>query len=525
MSSREGQNSRLPILFNRTDKRSAWVSIARLALILPYAFYSAGGILSRGPQIASPASGTPWDDTPVHHSISGDDDQKWQYFSQPGDTLKAVAARFQVRLQDIGLNTQVIERQLLDPGTLLIIPRPPLNPYDFPNLIPDHEVVYSPSGRGFDTLDYVSKAGGYLSTHQEYMRSTSLTSAAEIVERVAIENSIHPRLLLALLEYQCGCVRGPLKDGFQAEYLMGVNEVGRRGLYRQLGWVVNQLSLGYYGWRRGLLTDMAFESGDRVHLPPDANAGTVAVAYLFSRLYDREGWEQAMDSPKGFAILQDEMFAGSVRSENTDMQLFPPGLQQPDLSLPFQLDKLWGYTSGPHPAWETEGALAALDFAPASEQYGCTRSDAWVVAAADGLIARSEHGAVILDLDQDGFEETGWVILYMHVEDRQRVAEGTFLKRGDKIGHPSCEGGPADGTHVHIARKYNGEWIAADGPLPFMMSGWTAHAGFRPYSGSLTRGTQRIIANPLSPAAALISLSDQDLPLDLKISRDLWWEK
>jgi len=39
---------------------------------------------------------------------------------------------------------------------------------------------------------------------------------------------------------------------------------------------------------------------------------------------------------------------------------------------------------------------------------------------------------------------------------------------------------------VHVVRRFNGEWIPADGPLPFVMSGWTAHAGSAPYLGNLT---------------------------------------
>jgi LasA protease len=288
---------------------------------------------------------------------------------------------------------------------------------------------------------------------------------------------------------------------------------------------VNQLSLGYYGWRRGMLSDLAFQSGTAVHLPPDLNAGSVSIAYLFSRLYDREGWQRAMDPQDGFKMLHDSMYNGTLVVDRPDEPLFPPGLTQPDLNLPFQVDKEWGYTGGPHKAWETENALAALDFAPASERFGCYRSDAWVVAVADGLVVRSEHGAVVLDLDGDGFEGTGWAVLYMHLESRQRVAEGAYLQRGDKMGHPSCEGGPADGSHVHIARKFNGEWIAADGPLPFVMSGWTAQAGFRPFDGSLTRGDQEVVANPLTPAEAFISLSTADLMWNAKISRNLWWEE
>ena len=453
------------------------------------------------------------------------DPQGWVYYTQSGDTLQTVAARFQVRPVDILVPQPATGDQLLDPGLLLIIPRPENTAPSIEHILPDNEVVYSPSAEGFNTLDYVSEAGGYLSNFHEYMRSTGLTSAAEIVERVALENSINPRLLLALLEYQCRCVSGPLEVDVNPDFLMGVDDPLRKGLYRQLGWVVNQLSLGYYGWRRGLLTELVFAESSLVELTPDLNAGSVSLAYLLSRLLDRADWDTAMDTSEGFAALYQDMFTDpAVKAQNPE-PLFPPGLAQPDLILPFQPGDDWGFTSGPHNAWETEGALAALDFAPASDKYGCLKSNAWVVAVADGLVVRSEHGAVVLDLDGDGIEGTGWAVLYMHLESRGRVAPETFLRRGDPIGHPSCEGGPADGTHVHIARKYNGEWIAADGPLPFEMSEWVAHAGYRPFEGSLTRGHQTVVANSLSPAGAFIKRSIEDLLMYADNPRDRWLEE
>ncbi len=69
-----------------------------------------------------------------------------------------------------------------------------------------------------------------------------------------------------------------------------------------------------------------------------------------------------------------------------------------------------------------------------------------------------------MDLDGDGNEETGWVIVYLHIATEGRVPVGTWLAQGDKIGHPSCEGGKSTGSHLHIVRKYNGEWVPADGP-------------------------------------------------------------
>jgi hypothetical protein len=139
--------------------------------------------------------------------------------------------------------------------------------------------------------------------------------------------------------------------------------------------------------------------------------------------------------------------------------------------------------------------MAALDFAPASAESGCVYSPEWVTAVADGLIIESENGVVKLDLDGDGHEQTGWVILYLHIATDGRIANGMWVKEGDLIGHPSCEGGRATGTQVHIARKYNGEWILADQQMPFVLSGWQAYAGDAPYEGSLIKGDKIVTAS------------------------------
>ncbi|MEM5774905.1 MAG: M23 family metallopeptidase, partial [Anaerolineaceae bacterium] len=132
--------------------------------------------------------------------------------------------------------------------------------------------------------------------------------------------------------------------------------------------------------------------------------------------------------------------------------------------------------------------LGALDFAPPTMTSGCIPSSEWVTAVASGVVTRSYNGAVVVDLDGDGYEQTGWSIFYMHISYDGRVKAGDWVDVGDRIGHPSCEGGVSTGTHLHIARKYNGEWVPADGPLAFTLGGWTAHNGEAAYLGTLTRG-------------------------------------
>jgi murein DD-endopeptidase MepM/ murein hydrolase activator NlpD len=134
----------------------------------------------------------------------------------------------------------------------------------------------------------------------------------------------------------------------------------------------------------------------------------------------------------------------------------------------------------------------------------------WALAAASGLVTRTGEGLVVIDLDGDGREQTGWVLVYLHLAEKGRVKAGDWVDAGDPLGHPSCEGGTATGTHVHLVRRFNGEWIPADGPLPFNLGGWVAHAGSEAYKGTLTRGEQTITASVLSDATSIINRTADD---------------
>jgi murein DD-endopeptidase MepM/ murein hydrolase activator NlpD len=170
--------------------------------------------------------------------------------------------------------------------------------------------------------------------------------------------------------------------------------------------------------------------------------------------------------------------------------LLPPDLAQPEMRLPWEEGETWYLTGVPHGGWGQGSGWAALDFAPAGEM-GCQISQEWITAAAPGLVLRSGEGEVVVDLDGDGYEQSGWVLTYLHVASQDRVGAGEWVERGQRIGHASCEGGFSIATHLHFARRYNGEWIpAGSGRVPMVLSGWTAHEDVMPYDGTLTRGDE-----------------------------------
>ena len=432
------------------------------------------------------------------------------YYAQAADTLRVVAIRFGVQPYEISSTQPIPETGFINPGQLLIIPRRLANTTASQHLIPDSEVVYSPSAVDFDAVAYTAGTGGYLRSYQEWHRSVGLTSGSDIIMRVAIENSVNPRLLLALIEYQSGWVFGqPISEQYKT-YPMGYFNLAEQGLYNQLVWAVNQLSVGYYAYREGRLTDIQFRDGSSVRLAPDLNAGTAALQYYFAQLYQGQRWLEALDVTSGFPALHARMFEQAWARAQAVEPLFPIGIVQPPLNLPFGRNWTWAFTGGPHGAWEHDGAYAALDFAPGTSEGGCHDSNAWVVAMSAGLVVRTGVGLVVLDLDGDGHEQTGWVVVYLHIATKDRIPLGTWLAAGERLGHASCEGGFATGTHIHIARKFNGEWVPADGPLPFNLGGWIAHAGNEAYQGTLTRDGKTLIACVCSNYLTFITRTDED---------------
>jgi LasA protease len=419
------------------------------------------------------------------------------YQSQGGDTLNIVAVRFGISPQQIISETILPPADVLIPtGTLLLLPKPAPEEKFTPGerTLPDSEIVYGPTTLDFDLDEYIVQGNGHLNSYKEYILSGGWITGAQAVERIALENSLSPRIILAIIEFESHWVRGQPKNLAADEYPLGYVDYHYRGLFRQLMWAAGTLSQGYYDWRSGKLTVLTFRDGSTLRMDPHLNAGTAAIQYYFAQTHDRADWEQII-APTGFPALYVEMFGPPWERAKPFEPTLPDGLRQPELSLPFERGKIWAFSGGPHSAWEEEGALAALDFAPGAIETGCAKTDNWVLAPAAGVVARTGDGVVILDLDGDGQEQTGWNILFLHIAGAGKVKLGAVLQKDDKIGHPSCEGGVATGTHLHLARKYNGEWILADGPIPFDLDGWISRAGNAPYKGTLTKDDIVIVAS------------------------------
>jgi murein DD-endopeptidase MepM/ murein hydrolase activator NlpD len=414
-----------------------------------------------------------------------------QYFVQSNDSLHTIARNYSVSVDVLLAANDISQPDYLEIGQELTIPAPqPQGAAPDFKIIPDSELIFSPGSVDFQLAEFVHQQGGYLSSYTEEVNERQM-SGVKIIQRIAEEFSVNPRILLAVLEYQSGWVTNPEPEEETLDFPVGVAVEWRKGLYNQLAWAADNLNQGYYLWRVNGVPVWILSEGTLLSIDPAINAGTAGVQHFFSQLYDGADWERAV-SPDGLFATYNNFFGYPF--QNSYDPLLPDVLTQPTLRLPFEDGQAWAFTGGPHGGWGSGSAWAALDFAPPGDVLGCVKSEAWIVAVADGVILRAENGAVVQDLDNDGVEQTGWTVLYMHVDSHERVRPGTFVPSGGQIGHPSCEGGVSSGTHLHLARRYNGEWIPADQDLPFNMDGWTTVGLGYEYDGYLVKDGQTIEA-------------------------------
>ena len=407
------------------------------------------------------------------------------YVVQPGDFLRKIAQTYQVSIHQIVEANEIDNPNLIDVGQVLLIPPPSFDAViPFFKILPDSELVYSPGNAGFDVSAFIDSQGGYLSSYNEEVDDVTL-SGAEIVERVAVLYSINPRILLTVLEFQSQWVTDSDPPEETLDFPMQYFDSRKVGLYPQLAWAANLLNEGYYLWKLEAISIWMLSDSAIIGVDPTINPGTAGVLNLMRYLTTESDWDWVISEAGVFATYY-RLFGYPF--DYAVEPLISNDFAQPDLQLPFEEGAVWSYTGGPHGGWDTGSAWAGLDFAPPGEAMGCVPSGAWVVAVAPGEVVYSDHGAVIQDLEGDGIWQTGWSILYMHIDSRDRVKAGTYLEAGDRIGHPSCEGGFSTGTHLHIARRYNGEWIAADGDLPFVMDGWISSGYGVEYNGYLSKG-------------------------------------
>ena len=390
------------------------------------------------------------------------------YVVQTGDTLLNIAQRFGLPLSSIIELNNLPNPNLLMVGQVINLPNIPVIDAPPVFLISDELLPYR---NDFDVQSFLDTQAGWLrtATDQIELRQSDGSIiwetwyAHQIIEYYAQRFSVDPRILLTLVELRSGGLTIPLPTDETKLYPLGNIDPDRSGLTKQFTWAYNELNDGYYGWLyRGLKTATAMDTRYRIRFHPDNNAASIAVQHVTAQVVPYEIWMDEFASQK-FKLIYEQFF-GSMPSENSTINR---PAEQPILELPFATEETWYFTGGAHGGWGSGSEWAAIDLAPPDERMVgsslCYVSQFPIRAVGDGVVAISDHGRMMIDLDHDGDIATGWTILYLHVDTKSRLIEvGQSVRQGDALGYASCEGGFSTATHLHIARLYNSEWIPAD---------------------------------------------------------------
>ena len=432
-----------------------------------------------------------------------------QHIIQAGENLSSVAQRYNVTVDTLLDINDLENPNILSIGQAIQLPEAPSGITPTFKILPDARIVRAPGSQDFDLASFIAQQPGYIriatdevaTRLQDGTERIDTLNAAQIVERISLNFSVDPRLLLILLEHRGGWLSNPNVPELLQQYPFIPPEfspgVDRAGMYKQLEWVANQINFGYYSWKYRQMAILSFPAGGRLLLASGLNAGTVALQYFFSQLNTVDRWQIDV-SLDGFYRRYVQYFGDPFA--NVIDPIFPDVTEQPELILPFANGETWLFTGGAHGGWGWGSAWSSIDLAPPDDREDglpfCYVSETTVNAVSSGVIARSGDGVVVLDLDGDGIEETGWVIFYLHIADQDRIPAGTQVNAGDPIGRAACSGGYSIATHLHIARKHNGEWIPADcgSCLPgnqrpsFVMGGWrVVEIPGQEYQGYLVR--------------------------------------
>lgn len=497
----------------------------RLIVLIPLLFLAAGCVRIVRIDLSETPSPEPSSETAAEMITPTSIDQKRphyipgelvEYKCLSGDTLPALATRFNTTETAIRQANPVLPEHVttLPQGLPLQIPIYYRSSWGSSyKMIPDALFVNGPAQSGFSARAFTDRQKGWFKYYKVFSSSEN-RRGGEIVDYVADNYSVSPRLLLAVLEYVAHALSvEQYPEEKEIWNVLGFSGENYHSLSAQFNQLADTLNETYYNYKAGSAIEYELQDGSLFRFDPWLNAASAALQAYFAKVLSPEAFFIAI-GPEGFVKTYKQLFGDFPPVDEYPAHI-EGSLEQIELALPYADGEAWTYTGGPHTGWGNLHPYSAIDFAPPTNEHGCFASREWVLAPHSGIVVRKDTGQVMLDLDGDGDEHTGWVMLFLHLKTESTPPLGAHLEKGDRLGHPSCDGGTSSGTHVHLARKYNGEWMPAGGVIPLNMSDWIVSDGDAPYEGKMTRYSSYVTASASSEYYSRVLAGPPILPTKL----------
>jgi len=353
-------------------------------------------------------------------------------------------------------------------------------------LLSDGEFVWGPNVGDFSVRTFLES------------RQSPLSIYAHDVEATAAFTSVNPKVLLAALEVRWGLVSSIPEELEPDDILLQIEETAY------------DLAIPFYnhlytwGSRKHMrdssqekIAILSFEGQETEQLNPNISSGTFAVASALSQELAFESWELAVSaqSSSGFAQVFAEFFP-ETDPLSTANNINPTSLLADNFfQLPIPLGGEWTF-NGPHSwcggdaCWQQPPDRSSIDFST-TWHHGEPYPSHYTVAAAAGIgNVRTPYSGRLpcwYEIDHGG----GWKTSYYHLQKLDDPGTRGSVMRNQSLGviaEEVCNGGFANGAHVHFTLWYNGSYYDLDG---IKLSGWEVHSGPTPYTtGHLARGDE-----------------------------------
>lgn len=357
-------------------------------------------------------------------------------------------------------------------------------------ILADGQFVYGPNVGDFDTAAFLRSI------------DSPLLPYATVLEDKASYYSINPRVLLTILEIQSGLVTGQQLVA-SLERVVGYDDVV--GFDEQVEALTKIMTIAFYDRLYGEPASadaglpLTLSAGDKIEVPANTNAGTLAVLVALAPLSSNAEWEALISAKdaQGFVQTYRHLFPESDPLDTSNQILSPTAPPSNLLKFPFACGDTWNFSGGPHD-WDgncVDDPWSALDFAPGVANCAIP-TNRWITSPAAGTVSDVSCGGCQVYINHSG----GWSTRFFHVANTQ-VSEGQYVAQDQPIGNPSCKPaqggscggcpGSATGTHVHYDLRYNGAFYPIDGTS---LEGWVVHATSCSdgYNGYLQKGSQQI---------------------------------
>lgn len=276
--------------------------------------------------------------------------------------------------------------------------------------------------------------------------------------------SIHPRVMLALMEARTSVVTSPTEASLKRPFGTLSSEVGFK---EQLADVTTRLSQRYYN----LESQRQSTGQSLLGRPADARQSSATLA-LASATVENSRSLRAEEPLAAFTESYARLFPGAANAlqspeinkeaDNTEgltgyARFVPP-------SNLMQMPWRQGYWWIPNGAHSNTGSGYPLSSIDVSYDWPWWNSRTYSVAA-----AHSGRVRVFSRCQVRVTHSSGWATNYYHMSGIQ-VKNGQWVNRNTKLGNYAsdrgtalCQGGSSTGPHLHFSLLYNGQYRSLQG--------------------------------------------------------------